>query len=119
MGLNDRENDKKFNKRDRAKAARSRRSQAAGEASYAAVDWIPLVALVEALEREQGALRLGLTRDGGAFAIGVYLGDDYATEYVKPAEDWETALDEIATAWLGDSGQYYYQRKLARRKPPE
>jgi len=116
MGANDRENDRKQNKRDKAKAARSRRAAAAGEASFDAIDWIPVVALVEALVYEQGALRIGLTRDGGAFALGVYLGDDYATEYIKPAEDFETAMDEIAAAWLPDEGQMYHQRKAMRRK---
>lgn len=115
MGANDRANDAKFNKRERSKQARSRRATASGEASYAAADWVSIVALVEALARESGALRLGVTRDGGAFALGVYLGDDYATEYVKPSEDFETALDEIAGAWLGDGGAWYADRKIELR----
>lgn len=46
-----------------------------------------------------GAARIGLTRDGGALAVGMYLGDDYATEYVKPDEDLGQAVREIAQAW--------------------
>lgn len=115
MGINDRENDRKANKRERARESRSRRSQAAGQASYDAADWGAIIALVGALAENQGALRLGLTRDGGAFALGIYLGDDYATEYVKPAEDFETALDEIAAAWLPDGGATYLERKIAIR----
>ena len=115
MGVNDREAERKANKRVRAKVARSRRAAAAGEANFATTDWVCTVALLEALVSEGGALRLGITRDGGAFALGVYLGDDYATEYVKPAEDWEDALDEIARAWLPDGGAGYLDKKIELR----
>ena len=110
MGQNDRDNEARTNKRARGKAARSRRAAAQGSASYTAVDWLPVIALVAALEVEQGALRLGLTRDGGAYAIGVYLGDDYATEYIKPSEDWREAIGEIAMAWLPDGGAFYLDK---------
>lgn len=117
MGVNDREADKRANKRERSKQARSRRAAAAGEADYATADWCATAALVEALAREQGALRLGLTRDGGAYAIGVYLGEDYATEYVKASEDYTAALDEIASVWLADGGAWYLDRRIALAKP--
>jgi len=115
MGINDRENERKGNKRERSKQARSRRAAAAGDASYSTADWTALIALVEALAREQGALRLGVTRDGGAYALGVYLGDDYATEYIKPAEDFSAAIDEIAQVWLSDGGEWYLSRKIEIR----
>lgn len=115
MGVNDREREHKEGKREKAKAARSRRTQAGGEADYSTTDWSCTVALVDALVAEGGALRLGITRDGGAFALGVYLGDDYATEYIKPAEDWESAIGEIATAWLPDKGEKYMQRLIEIR----
>ena len=115
MGVNDRETDKRVSKRDKAKAARSRRASASQEADYRTTDWICTVALVDALVSEGGALRLGVTRDGGAYALGVYLGDDYATEYIKPAEVWEDAIDEIARAWLPDKGEQYLERKIELR----
>lgn len=43
-----------------------------------------------------GALRLGYTRDGGAYAIGIYLGADSTTEYVRPNEDIEEYLTGLA-----------------------
>jgi hypothetical protein len=46
-----------------------------------------------------GAIRIGLTRDMGAVAIGVYQGDDYGTEYVRPNENLEVAIREIAQGW--------------------
>lgn len=46
-----------------------------------------------------GAVRIGLTRDMGAVAIGMYKGDDYATEYVRPGEDLAAEVRAIASAW--------------------
>jgi hypothetical protein len=57
-----------------------------------------------------GAVRVGATRDGGAWALGIYQGDDYATEYIRPAEDFTTALGEIAAAWLPDKGAGFWER---------
>lgn len=115
MGRSDEELDKRDNKRARAKKARSRRAASTGTASFATVEWLPLVALVIATANEGGAVRLGVTRDGGAFAIGMYVGDDYATEYVKPTEEMSAAIEEIARAWLpGDGADYVaeYQHLL-------
>lgn len=43
-----------------------------------------------------GAIRFGYTRDGGAYAIGIYLGGDHFTEYVRPSEDIDSYLDRLA-----------------------
>lgn len=43
-----------------------------------------------------GALRFGYTRDGGAYAIGVYLGGDHFTEYIRPSEDIDRYLADLA-----------------------
>lgn len=58
-----------------------------------------LMSLIMGAAIEGGAIRVGLTRDGGALAIGVYLGDDYGTEYVRPDEDLSMALREISMGW--------------------
>lgn len=113
MGVNDREQDRKLNKRAKAKEARSRRASMSGEVDLAALEWLPLAALAEALMREGGALRIGLTRDGGAVALGVYHEDDYATEYIRPAENFRDAVAEISAAWLNDGGAWYMDRLIA------
>lgn len=46
-----------------------------------------------------GALRIGLTRDGGALALGMYLGELYSTEYIRPSENLAEELRKIALAW--------------------
>jgi len=115
MGRSDEDLNRRDNRREKAKAARSRRASAAGSYDITALEWLPLVALVEALTAHGGALRIGLTRDGGALALGVYLGDDYATEYVRPAENLTVALEEIAIAWLPNNGEEFvvaHQRLL-------
>jgi len=116
MGVNDREQEKKETRRAKAKEQRSRRRASNGTADYEAVDWNVIAALVAEMAKHQGAIRLSYTRDGGAYALGVYLGDDYATEYVRPSEDLETAIDEIAEAWLPDGGDGYVDVKTRLRK---
>lgn len=116
MGMNDRDNERKLNKRERAKAGRSRRASSGGNTSWEQFQWPCFIALAEELVKVGGAVRLGATRDGGAWALGIYVGDDYATEYVRPAEDFETALAEIVVAWCGDAaGSVWWERVLALR----
>lgn len=71
------------------------------------LDWLQLVALQRAAMSQGGAVRVGLTRDGGALAIGVYIDQDYGTEYIRPSEDLNTALVEIADAWLKQGASTY------------
>lgn len=104
MGRSDEELNKRDNRREKAKASRSRRAEASGGYDITTLEWLPLVALVEVLTAHGGALRIGLTRDGGALALGVYLDNDYATEYVRPSENLTLALEEIAIAWFPDNG---------------
>jgi hypothetical protein len=46
-----------------------------------------------------GAVRIGLTRDGGALSIGIYAGDEYGVEYVRPGEDLAAEVRNIAEGW--------------------
>lgn len=76
-------------------------------ADWRTVDWRAVAALTIAMADVAGAVRLGVTRDGGAYALGMYQSDDYATEYIKPTEDFRAAIGEIAAAWLPDGGDSY------------
>jgi hypothetical protein len=64
-----------------------------GSADWGSVDAKKLVHLIETASRKGGALRLGYTRDGGAYAIGVYAGPNYFTDYVRPEEDIDEYLE--------------------------
>jgi hypothetical protein len=45
------------------------------------------------------AIRVGLTRDMGALAIGVYKGGEAHTEYIRPTETLENEVREIITGY--------------------
>jgi len=59
-----------------------------------------LVRALCAVTSQGGALRFGYTSDGGAYAIGVYGDGDPYTEYVRPSEDIDAFLEELANLWL-------------------
>lgn len=112
--------DGKDSRRQKARQQRSKRTASAGPANIRVQDWVGIAALVTAFAEAGGAIRIGYTRDGGAFAVGCYLGDDYSTEYIRLQEDFTQALEEIATAWLENAGEAYhteYNRFAQAAKP--
>ena len=42
-----------------------------------------------------GCLRLGYSRDGGAYAVGIYGDGEPYTEWLKPSDDLDTFLQDI------------------------
>lgn len=110
MGQQERQRENaRDNKRERSKQQRSKRAERTGTIEIRDCDWTAIAALITAFGDAGGAVRVGLTRDGGAWGFGVYLGDDYATEYVRPSEDFRGALIEIAEAWLPEDGIAFHQ----------
>lgn len=71
-------------------------------ADWASVQGAVVVRAVAAVGKVGGALRLGYTRDGGAYAIGIYVGDERETVYVSPGDSVEDVLSEIE-AYYGKS----------------
>lgn len=51
---------------------------------------------VGAVTTAGGAIRFGYTRDGSAYSIGIYLGDDRETVYARPYDDIDSILRQIA-----------------------
>lgn len=93
--------DRKLQQRDRKSAAKQERIRKQSErrespADWAAADPYALQMAVCAVAARGGALRLGYTRDGGAYAIGIYGDGDPYTEYVKPGEDLDGYLRNLA-----------------------
>jgi hypothetical protein len=79
---------------DRIRERRARRS------STDVADWSsanPLIVLqaISTVSARGGALRFGYTRDGGAYALGIYLNGDHFTEYIRPHEDIDRYLETI------------------------
>lgn len=98
MGVNDRANDRKDERRAKQMEARKRRantSTSQGTADWASVDGNVLAKAVGVVARMGGALRLGYTRDGGAYAVGIYGDGEPFTEYIPPSEDIEIWLKGV------------------------
>ncbi len=51
--------------------------------------------LVCAVATQNGAVRFGYTRDGGAYSIGLYLGDDSKTYYCNEKDGINEQLAEL------------------------
>lgn len=95
MGANDAAQNRKDDKRRKSEETRKRRSNtgtSSGTADWASVDGILLARAIGCVARMGGALRLGYTRDGGAYAVGVYGDGEPFTEYVPPSDDIEAYL---------------------------
>lgn len=65
------------------------------EADWSEADAGKLVAAISAAAVTGGALRFGYTRDGNAYAIGIYGDGEPYTLFVRPSEDIDGALDSI------------------------
>jgi len=113
VGIEDNaKSERQANKREKSKQARGRRAQSAGSVNWAEFGWGDVIAATETLCGAGGALRIGTTRDGGAWALGVYLGTDYATEYIRPTEDFSEAVREIIVAWTDAERIAYYDARI-------
>lgn len=82
--------------------SRSRRRKARGNQTPA--DWAtasPELVLnaITTVTLAGGAIRFGYTKAGGAYAIG-FLGDgEPYTDYVRPSDDIDQYLTEVAALW--------------------
>lgn len=70
-----------------------------GQADWGGVDAKKLVNAIQKAASKGGALRFGYTRDGGAYAVGVYAGGEYFTDYIRPGEDIDSYLEGIAESF--------------------
>lgn len=71
------------------------KAQAGMVADWISVDPVLLQQAIAAWAAQDGALRFGYSRDGGAFSIGVYGDGDPHTEYFGPNDDIEGYLRDI------------------------
>lgn len=71
-----------------------------GKANWETVDRDLLVAAIVAAADSGGALRFGYSRDGGAYAVGIYGDGEPYTEFVRPSESMSDFLRELETLFL-------------------
>ena len=82
------------------KSRRHHYYQPAGSANYGGIDGARLLRAIEVITANGGAIRLGKTRDGGAFAIGVYGdGNEPYTDYLRPTDDIIEYLETLVDAF--------------------
>jgi hypothetical protein len=94
----------KIDAKDKVKESRRNALERRVQGSSGGADWNSANAqlLVRAIERvalSGGALRFGYTRDGGAYAIGVYGDGEPYTLYISPRDDINGVLEGIVEAW--------------------
>jgi hypothetical protein len=70
-----------------------------GKADWTEVNPRILVDLIAEAGKKGGALRFGYTRDGGAYSIGVYIGSEYFTDYIRPSEDVDTYMETLTESF--------------------
>ena len=80
-----------------AQVARKRRSvpQDANQADWGSVSSELLRRAIESVTRDGGAIRLGYTRDMGAYAVGFYEGGEVIPEYIPPSVDMDVWLQGV------------------------
>lgn len=102
MGVNDRERDKRDERNRKSaenKARRFTNDRGSEPADWDMVDMAVLRSAIAAVSAMGGAIRLGYTRDGGAYAIGIYGDGEPFTVYVSPKEDINAELEGIRSTY--------------------
>lgn len=97
MGVNDRAQNRKDDKRKAAelkRKLRDRSSASGAVADWAQCDGMLLAKFIATVAVDGGAVRFGYTRDGGAYAVGVYGDGEPYTLYISPNEDINDWLRE-------------------------
>lgn len=92
MGVNKREQqEREPNKRKRT----IHNVKGAATADWASCNPTTLMGAISAVAQDNGAIRLGYTRDGGAYAVGIYGDGEPFTEYIRPGEDINEYLEGL------------------------
>lgn len=94
--------EQKLNKKHRR--ATSSPSTPKQRASWAGAPAELLWEVIRNITEQGGAVRFGLTRDGGAYAIGIYDNGEHETEYLKPSDDLRLYLVDLAAAFEDQPG---------------
>jgi len=75
--------------------SRGLKSRSNGVADWETVNGDILKRCIATCARTGGALRFGYSRDGGAYAIGIYGDGEPYTEFIRPSEDVDITLKDI------------------------
>lgn len=86
-------------KRESARDERRTARQGRQSVDLQVLDCALLLEALEVVTAAEGALRIGLSRDKGAFAFGVYGDGEPYTEYVGATEDVNDYLRQFIEYW--------------------
>lgn len=101
--------------------SRGIRRDGGGTADWESVDREILVKAVASAAKVGGALRFGYSRDGGAYAIGIYGDGEPYTEFVRPSEDIDIILKDIMSMFedIADGFGPNIDAARDKHKPPQ
>lgn len=91
--------------------SRGIRKQSGHVADWKSVDADRIRDAICAASNTGGALRFGYSRDGGAYAIGIYGDGDPYTEFCKPSEDIESFLADVCSLYEAIADEQATNRK--------
>lgn len=79
-------------------------------ANWGDVDSGIVLRLVDIVTNRGGAVRFGYSRDGGAYSLGLYYGEDRETSYCRPGESVE--------GWIQEWIEFYERLPVTGGKSP-
>jgi hypothetical protein len=94
---NDNETSARAKSREKRLAERRAERQSRGKVDFDALHCAELRTLTAYIIEMGGAIRIGATRDGGAYAIGVYGFGEPFTEYCGASEDFSVFCGQLAS----------------------
>ena len=105
---------------DQRKSGTSRglRGKARGVADWCSANAELVVCAIERASITGGALRFGYSRDGGAYAVGIYGDGEPYTEFLKPGEDMDEFLQSIIDLFDSIHDEQMKPRG-GQKKPPQ
>lgn len=83
-------------RKQQSSTSRGLRGKSRGIADWGTASAELVVRAIERAAITGGAIRFGYSRDGGAYAVGIYGDGDPYTEFCKPSEDLDEFLESIA-----------------------
>lgn len=98
MSKSDEQIERESNKRiarENAKALPAYFGKRSGAADWAGADAGRVMELVCAVAVQGGAVRFGYTRDGGAYSIGIYMGELSKTYYCNEKDGIDETIREL------------------------
>jgi len=81
-----------------------RNSSDSQPADWSSANAILMREAIRCVSTSGGAVRFGYSRDGGAYALGIYGDGDPYTEYIRPGESIDEVLLALIYAFDGDTG---------------